>query len=1011
MLLRFVTQVTGRMTQKPQASAAERRQLTILFCDVVGSTALSSRLDLEDLRDVLATFQRQATQTIETEGGKIARYQGDGVLACFGYPSANENDAERAVRAALALAGGIEARSAPGGRLEVRIGIATGMVVAGELLHSDVADNPSVVGETPNLAARLQALAEPGTISVDDTTRRLTGDLFEYRNLGSTPLVGLPDPVQAWQAVRHGTVASRFEALRSRALPLVGRSDELDTLLQRWAIAKRGHGQIAVIAGDAGIGKSRIAYELANTVRAETPTPLVLRYYCLPHHQTSPLHPILDWLRRAARFDRADAQSMDRLRPFLPHGSDEEQSGADILMQMLAAPTGSPAPDSTRDARRVRELLLEGIVSTLKRLSGTQPTLIIVEDAHWLDPTSRALLDILVSRILPWQVLLVVTARQEFQPAWRYASHANLVELGPIGERESEALIRHVPGGNDLTDDVVRKIADRADGVPLYIEELTKSVVEGTAQARQDGVAIPASLHASLLARLDRLGPAREVASVAAVIGRRFTIDLLHAAIPERSRDGIVGALRTLADNDLVVEVEADLPGTYMFRHALIQDAAYDRLLRHERRSLHERIARALAETLPEIAAGQPEVVADHYAKAQLAEPGARHWLQAGIRASQRWALQEAMRHASEGLKLAMTLPEGAERARLAIELHMVLAPATMAAHGYAAEESRQAFALAAPLVSANGNTDERLLFLLGLFNVHYGRAELADAMSVARAYLELSQRQNRNAGRAFGLLAQTHAALGEFMQADEHFERSLEIFARDSDAGAPLYNFGSQHVISLALSGGLQFGIGKPELGVARLTEAVQRAEQYGHVLAIALARVTKLLSPIPGGIEPDLDAAGSLVAYCARYGLRNFEAWARFAQGAIIARLGDPSRAITIMQAAIDAADSMNSRLFRPVHLATLASAHARLGELQVAQDLVEQAFRVSEQTGERRANSALWRLRAELLSAAGRRQESRTALLQAIQVAESQQAVTEAKRARSALDKLDTGAGRSR
>ncbi len=997
------------MTHTSPAPPAERRQLTVLFCDVVGSTALSSRLDLEDLRDVLAIFQRQSTAVIEAERGRVARYQGDGVLACFGYPSASEDDAERAVRAALSLARGIEAAVAPEGRLAVRIGIATGVVVAGELLQSEVADNPSVVGETPNLAARLQALAEPGAIVVDEATRRLTGDLFAYRDLGFLAIGGLTEPVRVWRAVSDGPTASRFEALRSRNLPLVGRRSELGALVQRWAAAKTGHGQIAVISGDAGIGKSRVAYELTSRVKADTPVPLALRYYCSPHHQTSPLHPIVDWLRRAARFDRADAQSVGRLQPLLPQGSEDERIGAEILTQMLAAPAGG-GDQLPHDGRRTRELLLKAIVATLRRLSSAQPTLIIVEDAHWLDPTSRDLLDMLVGEVLAWPVLLVITARQDFQPAWRYASHATLMELGPIAVEDAEALIRQVPGGGDLPTEVVHSIAQRADGVPLYIEELTKTVIVAAGRTPQEQFAIPSSLHASLLARLDRLGPAREVASVAAVIGRRFTVPLLHAAIPERSRDGIESALRVLTDNDVVVAAEPGASDAYMFRHALIQDAAYDRLLRHERRALHERVANALSATMPEVAAGQPEIVADHFAKAGLSEPAARTWLQAGRSASQRWALREAIRHASEGLRLATTLPDDANRKRLELELHMVLAPATMAAHGYAAEESRKAFAHAAPLVPAAGDVDERQLFLLGLFNVHYGRAELGEAMAVAREYFALSQQHGKNAGRAHGLLAQTHAALGEFVDADEEFERSLDIFARDSDAGTPLYNFGSQHVISLALSGGLQFGLGKPDLGKARMAEAVERAEHHGHVLAIALARVTQLLTPIPGGIEPNLEAAEALVAYCARFGLKNFEAWARFAQGAILARLGETRRAVTVVQAAIDAAEAMNSRLFRPVHLATLASAHARLGELATALDLVGQAFRVAEQTGERRANSALWRLQSEILFAAGRRKEAREALVQALRTAEGQRAVTEAERAKRALEKLDAATPRS-
>ena len=661
------------------------------------------------------------------------------------------------------------------------------------------------------------------------------------------------------------------------------------------------------------------------------------------------------------------------------------------------------------DARRLREVLLEGIAGNLRRLTGTQPGLVIVDDAHWIDPTSRELLDLLVGRVRNWPVMLLVTGRQDFQPAWRFEKHATLIELKPIGSGEAEDLIRRVPGARYLPGEVVRGIAERADGVPLYLEELTKAVVaggaagEGKAGDGRNALVIPSSLHASLLSRLDRLGGAREVASVAAALGRRFTFALLHAVMPNRAEADLRAALGALLEAELLVRVEPAALDAFMFRHVLIQDAAYGTLLRNERRGLHARIAHALESGFPDRAATEPEVVADHFAKADLPEPATRYWLRAGVAAGRRWALVEAQRQLVEGLKVVASVQDAKQRERLELELNLALGPVTMAAKGYAAQESLVVFERAAPLVASAGAVHERLLFLLGLFNVRYGRAELAEALQVAREYCGLSERHGQELGRAYGLLGQTYAAMGEFEQADVAFQRSLDVYEREPEDVANLFAFGSQHVISLALSGGVQFGLGKPELGRARMDEAIDRAEHINHALSIALARVSQLLSPVPGGIEPDLERAEDLVRFCARYGLANFEAWARFAQGAIIARRGDPARAIIVIRGAIDAAEAMNSRLFRPVHLATLAAAYARIGEIDEAFALIDEAIETARRSGEGRADSALHRARGELLAAVGKREEAGRAFAQALEIARRQKAVAEEDRARRAVEKL--------
>jgi len=991
------------------ASSAERRSLTVMFCDVVGSTALSARLDPEDLRDVLAAYQRRATAVVEAAGGTVARYEGDGVLAYFGYPAATEDDAERAVRAGLELARGVETGCAAAERLSVRVGIATGIVVVGELLRSGVADNPPVVGETPNLAARLQALADPGTVVIADATRRLTGGLFEYRDRGEQRMDGFARPLRVWQAVKTRQAVSRFAALRTRSLALLGREAEVATLFGLWEQVQASAGRVTLLSGEAGIGKSRLALELAARVRREGCS--VLRCQCSPQHQDSMLHPVLEQLQRAARVGRSTvpAADLDRLARLLGAGGAAGDTAVGLLAELMALPAAARADEPEADARRKRELLFETLLVCLQRMAASRPLLLVAEDAHWSDPTSRELLALLVARMQGWALLLVITGRPDFQPAWAGAPHVATIGLGPITGEAAEALVRRIPGGEDLAETTVRGIAARADGVPFHIEELTKAVLEGGAldAAQETGAAgapaIPAGLQASLLARLDRLGPTREVARVAAALGRSFTFDLLNEVVPGRDPAALRRELQRLLSAELIAPVPSAPAETFAFRHALIQDAAYGTLLRSERRALHGRIAKALQDGFPEVIAMQPEIVASHFTRAEQAEPAIRYWLWAGKRAVRGWALVEAAKHLAEGIRIAATLPPSPQRQRLEFDLDMALGPVTMGTKGYAAPESLEVYRRAEPLVAAVGNVSERLMVLMGLFNVHYGRAELSEALAIAHQYCALAESHGMNLGRAYGLVAQTHAAMGAHREAAAEFQRSLDVFAHAPEEAASLGVFGSQHVISLGFGAGVQYTLGEPELGRTMMAQAIALARRMQHALSTALALVTDLLTPIPGGVNPDPARAEDLVRFCAQHGLRNFEAWAEFARGATLARCGDVRDGIRVMRASVEVAESMSSRLFRPVHLATLASAHARLRELDEALSLADEAIAIAARTGEGRADSALHRLRGELLFALDRRSDGEQSLLAALQVARAQQARAEEERAQKAIARL--------
>jgi class 3 adenylate cyclase len=544
-------------TTEDSRATAERRQLTVMFCDLVGSTALSAKLDPEDLRGIIVAYHHCCTELVQRNGGFVAKYMGDGVLAYFGYPQAREHDAERAVRAGLNLVEGVpKLATNAGSPLQVRIGIATGLVVVGDLIGSGAAQEQAVVGETPNLAARLQALAEPGAVVIAASTRRLTGGLFDYRDLGTTALKGFAENVPTWQVLGASAAESRFEALRATTTPLIGRDEEIDLLMRRWERAKRGEGCVVLISGEPGIGKSRIAETVAGRISAEPHTRL--RYFCSPHHQDSALYPSIAQLERAARFRREDTadQRLDKLEAVLAQGTNDLSEAAPLLADLVSIPTGDRYPPLNLTPQKRKEKTLHAQLAQVEGLAVQQPVLMVWEDIHWSDPTSRESLDLLVDRVPTLRVLVIITFRPEFAPPWIGRPHVTMLNLNRLSPRQRVEMITHVTAGRALPKEIAEQIVDRTDGVPLFIEELTKSVIEsgvvtetGDHYAAIDPVAplaIPTSLHASLLARLDRLAPTREVAQIGAALGRQFSHELISAIamMPQPQLDGRPGPTR-----------------------------------------------------------------------------------------------------------------------------------------------------------------------------------------------------------------------------------------------------------------------------------------------------------------------------------------------------------------------------------------------------------------------------------------------------------------------------------
>jgi class 3 adenylate cyclase len=657
---------------------AERRELTVMFTDLVGSTALSTKLDPEDLRSVIGAYHKCVSESVARFDGFVAKYMGDGVLVYFGYPQAHEDDAERSVRAALAL---IEAvgKLRVQGPLQVRIGVATGLVVVGDLVGSGEAQERGVVGETPNLAARLQGIAAPNTVVIAEGTRRLLGHLFELEDLGPKDLRGIARSARAWAVIQARLVESRFEALRATGLTaLVGREEELELLFRRWARAKTGEGQAVLIAGEAGIGKSRLTAALLERLAGEPHTRL--RYFCSPQHTDSSLYPIMGRMERAARFTHHDTPQarLNKLDAVLAQTSTSIEDAA-LFAEMLSLPNDGryPTLDLTPEQRRHRTL--EALTAQLTELASQQPVLMIFEDVHWIDPTSLEALGRIVDRIKALPALLIVTLRPEFNAPWVGQSHVTSLTLNRLGEREAAAIIAHLLGNKGvLAADVIAQIVERTDGIPLFVEEMTKAVLEAESEsaARQTVAAVssparavPPSLHASLMARLDRLGSAKEAAQIGAAIGREFPYALLAAVVNKREEELRSGVDR-LIDAGLLFQQGVPPHATFRFKHALIQDAAYGTLLRETRRDLHARIAKILNENFRHIRDTQPEILAHHYSEAGLTDPAIEWWTKAGERAIGSCAYDEASAHLDKAIVLAETRSDNPAQRLLRLRLH-----------------------------------------------------------------------------------------------------------------------------------------------------------------------------------------------------------------------------------------------------------------------------------------------------------------------------------------------------
>jgi class 3 adenylate cyclase/predicted ATPase len=960
---------------------AERRQVTVMFSDLVGSTSLSTSMDPEDLREIISAYQSCVAQTVRRFGGFVAKYLGDGVLVYFGYPQAHEDDAERGVRAgleAIAAVAALDTRVP----LQTRIGIATGVVVIGDLIGSGSAREQAIVGETPNLAARLQGIAKPNTVVIAESTQRLLGNLFDLEDLGLQDLKGINAPTRAWATLQLSSMESRFEAMHGSGLTeLVGRQEELELLLRRWSKAKTGEGQVVLIAGEAGIGKSRLTAALLERLAAEPHTRL--RYFCSPQYTDSPLYPVIAQLERAAGLTPADtAQSkLDKLDALLARTATSEHDAA-LFAEMLSLQNARRHPSLSLTPEQRRQQSLEALLKQLKVLAQQNPALMIFEDAHWTDPTSLELLGMVVKLIETSPVLLIVTFRPEFEPPWIGRSHVTALTINRLAQRNIAAMIDHIAGNKLLAADIRQDIIERTDGIPLFVEEMTKTVLEAGSEGEVELTAagvplptspVPASLHASLMARLDRLGPAKRVAQVGAAIGREFSHALLTAVIG-RPEPEVNSALDRIVQSGLLFRQGVPPHATYLFKHALVQDAAYGTLLREARRSLHARIAEVFENVFPEIASNRPELIARHCAEAGLIEKAARFWGLAGQRSLDRSALIEAVGQFTFALEQIAKLPTTLALRREEIKLQLALIQPLHHTKGYTAREAIDAVERARMLIERSRDLGDSLEDPLQLFSVLYGSfaanfvAFNGDVvLGLAEQFLSLAESQAMTGPIMIGhrLVGTILNALGDYAEALEHLDRAVTLY--DPVEHRPLAARFSQdgRVAALAFRSATLWYLGRPEAAIVDALQAIKYARELGQAPTLMYALfVAAANAPLNcGKFALANSLIDELLALADEKDARFWKAQGTVLKGLVLAQTGEARAAVGTIESGIAAFRAIGSTVTLPLYLCGLASAYAETGNINEAGRCIAGAVKAMETTKERQWEAEICRVAGEI------------------------------------------------
>ena len=1008
---------------------AERRQLTVLFCDLVGSTEMSSHLDPEDLRVVISAYYQCVANTIADFDGFVARFLGDGALVYFGYPQGHEDNAARALRAALALILNVGKLNTLDTHLRVRIGVATGLVVVGELVDAGVAHEQTVLGETPNLAARLQAVAEPNAIVIADSTRRLAGDRFTYRDLGFVPLKGFDAPAHVWQVTGAARGSESFAVLRPDmpprkemaagvgATPLVGREQERGLLHDCWEQATEGQGRVVLLMGDPGIGKSRLVQTLIADVELEPH--VLLELHGSEYHANSPLYPVVSLLWNVLSWRRGDSDDirLEKLASFCTRYQVSSSEGLPLLISLLSMPPSKRFPLPPMSPEREKQRTLQTLLGAVIALAAERPVLAVVEDLHWIDPTTIEFLGLLVDQVPTVRLFVLLTARLPFQPPWPSRSHVTPIILTRLTRRQVGEMVARVAGSRPLPPDVVSQIVAKTDGVPLYVEELTKVALDSVVvRAPEDGsplasatpwLSIPPTLQDSLTARLDRLASAKVIAQLGATLGREFSYALLRSVsnLDERL---LQQELNRLTDAEFLYARGTPPDATYVFKHALIREAAYHSLLKSVRHQHHQRIAEVLVSDFPSEAEAQPEYVATHFTEGGQANTAVQWWQRAGRRAFSRAAYTEAAAHFTKGLDLIISMPASVERDQRELALEVELGYALIPVRGWAASDTARAFTRAGELSRQIGDTPVHFRALWGLGAFHFVRGDQRQARQVGEQCMIAAGKTNDIDAimEAHYLSGITSCVMGKFVAGQRDLEECVRIYGTEKrEAHRVLYG---QDVKASALGwlAMARWVCGRPDEALDCANESLQlvRDAAQPFLLARGLAAVgfVHVFRGDPQGPDSPLQAA---IALCTEQGFTYFRAVVLAFHGANLVRLGRPQEGIVLMQTNVRALRTFGSELLFTTIFAHLASAHLGLAQVDEGLAVVDDGLKCVERTGERWAEAELYRIRGQLLLTRGLHEAARgeTCFRQALETARRQQARSYELRAASALAQL--------
>ncbi len=988
---------------QPIRTAPERRQLTVLFCDLAGSTAMSARLDPEDMREVIRGYQDVCSGVIARYDGFVAKFMGDGVFAYFGFPRAHEDDAERAVRAGLDLAESVHRlQSRDGEALKIRIGIATGIVVVGDLIGQGSAQEQTVIGDTPNLAARLQARAEPGGVLIADQTRRLLGDAFELKSLGLQPLKGFDSPVRTWAVLGEAETETRFEASRSsRMTPFVGREPEVALLLDQWRDARSGEGKVALLSGEAGIGKSRILATLRERI-ADEPH-LVIRYQCSPHHVNDAFYPIVSSIWRAAEFasEESSGARLEKLEAVVRRSRLEPRDIVPLLASLCSVPLDKTYVEIDRPPAEQKEHLIGALLALIEGQTREAPVLILLEDAHWIDPSSLEVFDRLLDRIPDLRAFLIATFRPEFVPPWIGQSHVHSVTLSRFGRRHALAMVDRVAGGKALPPQVLEQIIAKTDGVPLFVEELTKTVLESDLLRESNGcyflnslltpLTIPSTLQDSLMARLDRLAPIKEIAQIGATIGREFPFDLLETVSPIQGV-ALQDALDQLMAAGLVFGHRSPSQVTYAFKHALVQETAYATLLKSRRQQLHQRIAESLRDRFPERAEREPGIVAHHFTRAGLPNTAIEWWGRAGDRAMQRFANHEAALSYVNGLNLMADLAASEERDRRELTFRLALGPALLAARGYASDEVERNYQEAGRLAELLSDREAAFTSARGQWHYLYDRSQLDRALTFAERLCAIGTEESsaEKCSLAFRALGSTLMSKGEFVRATEVFEHVVTA-GNQAPPGTCFAHHGEEpHIVALQYKG-LSLAVrGYADSGLASAQSALSLAKALNFPLMEAFASTAVGMVFM---LRRDYDACAALVRqqidFCSEQGFIFWSAAHQILHGASRACLDRDPEAIAQIELGIQGWMKTGAALHIPTWSSYLAEAALCVGDLDHAEKAVLNGLAVSERHRDAFALADLKRLAGHVLLRQERHDEARRAFEAAVDIADRQNA----------------------